>query len=209
VAAGKKPKKIRREKIRFGQSPRNSLPASPEETMASGADQGLGAAPSALPAPGAAIAPIEQTGDVAANDEPLAPAAAERKKTRYSDRAPIEDKARRDAAKAAKVKEKAAATPAPMAAEEKAAQQMQSAPLGLSGDTAAKKKKKRVKGEAKERLQEQAPAPPKAKPEATPIPPKSVRENGEPVVSPPPAVPAVTVPADAQPSAPASPAAAK
>ena len=209
VAAGKKPKKIRREKIRFGQAPRNSLPASPEETMASGADQGLGAAPSALPAPGAAIAPIEQTADVAADDEPLAPKAAARKKTRYSDRAPIEDKARRDAAKAAKVKEKAASAPAPMAAEEKAAQQMQSAPLGLSGDTAAKKKKKRVKGAAKERLQEQAPAPPKAKPEATPIPPKSVRENGEPVVSPPPAVPAVTVPADAQPSAPASPAAAK
>ena len=177
--------------------------------MASGADQGLGAAPSALPAPGAAIAPIEQTADVAADDEPLAPKAAARKKTRYSDRAPIEDKARRDAAKAAKAKEKAAATPAPMAAEEKAAQQMQSAPLGLSGDTAAKKKKKRVKGAAKERLQEQAPAPPKPKPEATPIPPKSVRENGEPVVSPPPAVPAVTVPADAQPSAPASPAAAK
>ena len=90
-----------------------------------------------------------------------------------------------------------------MAAEEKAAQQMQAAPLGLSGDTAAKKKKKRVKGAAKERLQEQAPAPPKPKPEATPIPPKSVRENGEPVVSPPPAVPAVTAPADAQPSAPA------
>jgi peptidyl-prolyl cis-trans isomerase SurA len=210
VAAGKKPKKIRREKIRFGQAPRNSLPASPEETMASGADQVLGGAPSVLPAPGSAIAPIEQTGDVAANDEPLAPAAAERKKTRYSDRAPIEDKARRDAAKAAKVKEKAAAAPTPMAAEEKAAQQVQSAPLGLSGDTAAKKKKKRVKGEAKERLQEQAPAPPKAKPEATPIPPKSVRENGEPVVSPPPPVPAVTAPgADAEPGAPASPAAAK
>ena len=210
VAAGKKPKKIRREKIRFGQAPRNSLPASPEETMASGADQVLGGAPSVLPAPGTAIAPIEQTGDVAANDEPLAPAAAERKKTRYSDRAPIEDKARRDAAKAAKVKEKAAAAPTPMAAEEKAAQQVQSAPLGLSGDTAAKKKKKRVKGEAKERLQEQAPAPPKAKPEATPIPPKSVRENGEPVVSPPPPVPAVTAPgADAEPGAPASPAAAK
>ena len=199
VAAGKKHKKIRREKIRFGQSPRNSLPASPEETMASGADRGVGATPSVLPAPGAAIAPIEQTADVAADDEPLAPAAAERKKTRYSDRAPIEDKARRDAAKAAKVKEKAAAVPAPMAAEEKAAQQMQSAPLGLSGDTAAKKKKKRVKGAAKERLQEQAPAPPKAKPEATPIPPKSVRVNGEPVVSPPPAVPAVTAPGDAQP----------
>jgi peptidyl-prolyl cis-trans isomerase SurA len=211
VAAGKKRKKIRREKIRFGQAPRNSLPATPEETIASGADQVPGAAPSVPPAPGAAIAPIEQTADVAAEDESLAPKTAERKKTRYSDRAPIEDKARRDAAKAAKGKEKAAATPAPLADEEKAAQKVQNAPLGLSGDTAAKKKKKRVKGEAKARLQEQAPAPPKAKPEATPIPPKSVRENGEPVVSPPPALPAVTAPAatGAEPSAPASPAAAQ
>jgi peptidyl-prolyl cis-trans isomerase SurA len=208
VAAGKKSKKIRREKIRFGQAPRNALPASPEEAMASGTDQGPGAVASVLPAPGAAIAPIEETADVTSDDEPLAPKTAERKKTRYSDRAPIEDKARRDAAKAAKVKEKAAATPAPQTAEEKAAQKLQAAPLGLSGDTATKKKKtKRVKGEAKARLQEQAPAPPKAKPEATPIPPKSVRENGEPVVSPPPVVPAVTAPADAQPSTTASPSA--
>jgi peptidyl-prolyl cis-trans isomerase SurA len=161
------------------------------------------------PAPGAAISPIEQTADVAADDESLASKTAERKKTRYSDRAPIEDKARRDTAKAAKVKEKAAATSAPLADEEKAAQKVQNAPLGLSGDTAAKKKKKRVKGEAKQRLQEQAPAPPKAKPEATPIPPKSVRENGEPVVSAPPPVPAVKAPAEAQPSAPASPPAAQ
>jgi peptidyl-prolyl cis-trans isomerase SurA len=204
VAAGKKRKKIRREKIRFGQAPRNALPASPEEAMASGTDQGPGAVASVLPAPGAAIAPIEQAADLASDDEPLAPKTAERKKTRYSDRAPIEDKARRDSAKVAKVKAKAAATPAPQTAEEKAAQKLQAAPLGLSGDTAAKKKKKRVKGEAKARLQEQAPAPPKAKPEATPIPPKSVRENGEPVVSAPPAVPAVTAPADAQPSAPAN-----
>jgi peptidyl-prolyl cis-trans isomerase SurA len=204
VAAGKKRKKIRREKIRFGQAPRNSLPATPEETIASGADQGPGAAPSvppassAPPAPGAAIAQIDQTADVAADDESLAPKTAERKKTRYSDRAPIEDKARRDtakAAKAAKGKAKAAATPAPLSDEEKATQKVQNAPLGLSGDTAAKKKKKRVKGVAKARLQEQAPAPPKPKPEATPIPPKSVRVNGEPVVSPPPSVPAVTAPA--------------
>jgi peptidyl-prolyl cis-trans isomerase SurA len=194
VAAGKKHKKTRREKIRFGQAPRNSLPATPEETMASGADQGPGAGAS-VPAVGASISSIEQTADVAADDESLTPKTAERKKTRYSDRAPIEDKARRDTAKAAKVKAKTVATPAPLADEEKAAQKVQNAPLGLNGDTAAKKKKKRVKGEAKQRLQEQAPAPPKAKPEATPIPPKSVRENGEPVVSPPPVVPAVKAPA--------------
>jgi len=203
VAAGKKHRKIRREKIRFGQAPRNSLPATPEEAVVAGEGPGPSAASGALSSTDAAIAPVERTTTVAADEEPLAPT-AERKKTRYSDRAPIEDKARRDAAKAAKAKEKAASTPVALTAEEKAKQQAQNAPLGLGGDTATKKKKqKRAKGAAKERLQEQAPAPPKPKPEATPIPPRSVRENGEPVVSPPPAVPAVTAPADAQPSAPA------
>ncbi|HEY5054921.1 MAG TPA: peptidylprolyl isomerase, partial [Acidobacteriaceae bacterium] len=45
VASGKKPKKIRREKIRFGQMPQNSLPETPEETVATG--QGPGAPSSA------------------------------------------------------------------------------------------------------------------------------------------------------------------
>ncbi len=204
----KKPKKIRKEKIRFGQAPRNALPAMPEETLAPGADQGTGVAAGGLPAPGAVMATIDQTTALASDGQPLTPV-AERKKTRYSDRAPIEDKARRDAAKAAKAKQIAAATAAPLATEEQVAQKVQNASLGLGGDTAAKKKKpKRAKGEAKERLQEKPPTPPAPKPEGTPIPPKSVRVNGEPVVSPPPPVPAVTMPADAQPSASATPAAA-
>jgi peptidyl-prolyl cis-trans isomerase SurA len=198
TAAGKKPKQVRKEKIRFGQAPRNSLPATTEETLAPGADQGTGIASGGLLAPAAVT--LDQTA-VAADDIPLTPE-AERKKTRYSDRAPIEDKARRDAAKAAKAKQLAAAT-APVPAEEQVKQQVQNAPLGLGGDTATKKKKqKRAKGEAKERLQEKPPTPAAAKPEGTPIPPKSVRENGEPVVNPPPPVP--PVPAPAQPSAPGS-----
>jgi peptidyl-prolyl cis-trans isomerase SurA len=200
VAGDKKPKKVRKEKIRYGQAPRNSLPATTEETLAPGADEGTGIASGGLSAPGAVATTLDQTTAVAADDVPLTPE-VERKKTRYSDRAPIEDKARRDAAKEAKAKQLAAAT-APASADEQVKQQVQNAPLGLGGDTAAKKKKqKRAKGDAKERLQEQAPAPPKPKPEGTPIPPKSVRENGEPVVSPPPAVPPVTAPADAPPSA--------
>jgi peptidyl-prolyl cis-trans isomerase SurA len=183
VAADKKPKKIRREKIRFGQAPRNSLPTTPEETMVAGADQGPGSASTEPSAPGAVAATISQT-------------------------TVIEDKARRDSAKAAKAKQQAALhASAPISAEEKAKQQAQAAPLGLGGDTATKKQPTKVKGAPKERLQEKAPAPPAAKPEARPIPPRSVRENGEPVVSAPPPVPAVTVPADAQPSATASPAA--
>ena len=123
------------------------------------------------------------------------------------------------AAKAAKVQQKVAAAPTPLTAEDKAKQQLQDSALGLNGDTAAKKKKKKDKNAPKERLQDQAPAPPAAKPEATPIPPKSVRDNGEPVVTPPPSsapssdrttLPPANTPAggaavDMQPSTPANP----
>ncbi len=166
--------------------------------MTAGADQGAGAASVAEPAPGTAISSMS-TQATTADEDPLAPKTVNHGKTRYSDRAPIEAK-QKAAAKAAKVKQKIAATPAPLTAEEKAALQEQNAPLGLNGDTASKKKKKKVKGAPKERIQEKAPTPPAPKPEPTPIPPKSVRDNGEPVVSPPPAnlPPAATPPADTQ-----------
>ena len=200
---GKKGKKIRREKIRYGQAPRKSLPAAPEETAMTG--QNLGADRTAAEelasdaTPGTAIVSIDQTATTAdAGANPLGPKAADRTKTRYSQRAPVETKAKATA-KVVKVEEKAVATtPAPLTADQKAAQQVQSAPLGLNGDTAKKKKKAKVKGAAKERLQAQPPAPPAAKPDATPIPPKSVRENGEPVVTPAPdpsTLPPVTAPA--------------
>jgi peptidyl-prolyl cis-trans isomerase SurA len=184
VTTGKH-KKIRREKIRYGQAPRESLPSAPEETIAAGVDQGPGAASTIQPAPGAAIATFDQTASISSDADPLAPKAPSAGKSRYSARAPVEAKARA-AVKVAKVKQKAAAIPPPLTAEQKAAQQAQSAPIGLGGDTAAKKKKKRVKGAPKERIQEMPPAPPAPKPEATPIPPKSVRDNGEPTVTPPP-----------------------
>jgi peptidyl-prolyl cis-trans isomerase SurA len=203
VATNKKPKKVHREKIRYGQAPQNSLPAAPEETLASGADQGPGSS-NTLPPPGAAIASIDQsttTSDV----DPLAPKAP-LGKTRYADRAPVEAKTK-TAAKTLVAKQKAAATPPPLSEQEKAAQQVQNAPLGLSGDTATKKKPKKVKGTPKERIQEAPPTPPAPKPDATPIPPKSVRDNGEPVVAPPPSnLPPVTPPSatDTQPAAPAT-----
>jgi peptidyl-prolyl cis-trans isomerase SurA len=203
VATKGKKSKVHREKIRYGQAPRNSLPAGPEETLAAGADQGPGSASSLLPAPGAAIASIDQS-TTSTDADPLAPKAVSNGKTRYSDRAPVDVKAKKVAAKTAKVQQKAAAAPAPLTADQKAAQQVQEAPLGLSGDTATKTKKNRVKGAPKERIQEAPPAPPAPKPEATPIPPKSVRDNGEPVVSPPPAN--LPPPADSQPTAPTSPA---
>ncbi len=194
-----KPKKVKREKIRYGQAPQNSLPTSPEVTAAAGADKGLGSTSSMLPgaAPGAAMTTPDQTAS-ASDVDPLAEATTAKGKTRYSDRAPIEKKAKSDA-KVAKAKQKVAATPAPLTAEEKTKQQLQDAPLEPATNTS---KKKKVKGEPKERIQEKAPAPPAPKPDATPIPPKSVRDNGEPVVTPPPnpsTLPPVTAPAPGAP----------
>jgi peptidyl-prolyl cis-trans isomerase SurA len=158
-----KPKKVRREKVRFGQAPRNSLSAGPEET-ASGSDVGAGAAsassaPAQTAAPGTAIAPLETGAQESSSDtgpNPLAATTPVVGKTRFSAHAKV-DAAAKKTAKVKKVKEKAAAAPAPATSEEKATQQTQAAPLGLNGDTVKKKKKKKVKGPKKERLQKQAP----------------------------------------------------
>jgi peptidyl-prolyl cis-trans isomerase SurA len=196
-----KPKKVRREKVRFGQSPRESLPTGTADASLTpgmaGPDLGRGgqSVESAM-APGTAIAPVETT--IASNENPLNPKVVDQGKTRYSARWK-EEEAARVAAKAAKVKEKASAVPIPMTAEDKIEAKAQDAPLGLNGDTATKKKKpKREKGAEKERLQGKAPAPPAPKPQMTPIPPKSVRDNGEPAVTPAPAPPADTAPAPAK-----------
>jgi len=170
-------KKVKKEKVRFGQAPRNSLPASAQGLAA---DEGLGAdhegAAAKDVAPGVAMAPLDTnntaTASTSASDEnPLAPQAPPAKKTRYSSRVQ-EVKAAKVAKKTAKVKEKAIATPTPITNEEKAAAQTQAAPLGLNGDTAKKKKKKRAKGEAKQRLQNQpkqaAPPPPEETPSKAP-----------------------------------------
>jgi peptidyl-prolyl cis-trans isomerase SurA len=175
-----KPAKIKREKIRFGQAPRNSLPAGPQEAGSVGNDTGAGAASAAVTpggtmdagaAPGTAIAPLEsgsQTASTsAAEADPFAPKATAQKKTRFSDRAKTE-KVVKAKTQARKVKEKVAETPVAASADEKATQQAQAAPLGLNGDTVKKKKKKKVKGATKERLQNKPAAPPAAPPEEIP-----------------------------------------
>ncbi len=67
AAKPQKPQKVKREKVRFGQAPRNSLPPGPQET-ASGSDVGEGATSAGVTpggtmassaAPGTAIAPLE------------------------------------------------------------------------------------------------------------------------------------------------------
>ena len=169
-----KEKKIRREKIRYGQAPRTALPAGPEE-VSRGGDVGAGAQSAAVTpggtmenlgkpnqggdvAPGVAMAPTEVATETSAPDaDPLAPKSVSNGKTRFSAR-DKEFHAEKVAAKQAKVKEKVAATPAGPGVEEAATQNTQAAPLGLNGDTKKKIKPKKVKGDAKERLQDKKPA---------------------------------------------------
>ena len=168
----KKPKKIKREKIRFGQAPRTALPPGPEQT-AVGGDVGAGAASASAitAAPGAAMTNSEESAAEAADANPLTPTvAAPTKKTRFASREKIV-LAEKKAARRRKAKEKAAATPAPASAQESADQKVQAAPLGLNGDTAKKKKKKKVKGAKKERLEN------KPKPSTAPPPPPAPTVN--------------------------------
>jgi len=150
-----KPKKIKREKIRYGQAPRTALP----EGTADG-DPANAAASAA--APGQAISPLQDQGNtVAANTpdeaDPMAPKAEKQPKTRYASRA-VEVKQKKVATQKAKVIEKIKATPVAADSAEKQDKNVQSSALGLNGSTADKKKKpKRKKGdpkEPKERLQE-------------------------------------------------------
>ena len=195
MANGKK--KIRQEKIRYGQAPRNALPEAAGEVLPPGADQGPGSASVSQAAPGEAIAPVDNSNTVAANADQTATPEPAPKKTRYTARqATMEQE--KAVNKVKKAKSKAAAVAPTPTAEESVNEKAQNAPLGLNGDTASKKKKTKVKDAPKERIQQKAPAPPAPAPEPTPIPPKSVRDNGEPVVNPEPVVPpASTAPAGA------------
>ena len=166
IAKNDKPRKIKREKIRYGQAPRNSLPSgSADETV--GTDRGPGtqsAALAALPAtstaPGTAFAPTGTTTEISATSDPdpLAPKVPATGKTRFSAREPT-IKAEKLQKKQTKVIEKAAATPAGPSPTEKASLQTQSAPLGLNGDTTKHPKKHRAKGTPKERLQDKKETP--------------------------------------------------
>jgi peptidyl-prolyl cis-trans isomerase SurA len=180
-----KPKKVKREKIRFGQAPEQALPPGPTR-IASGAGGGGSASQASGPeggqnrslgtadakadaAPGTAIAPLEGSsisGTTAEPDvDPLGPKAGPEKKTRYSARAP-EVKLRKEKAKTAKVEEKKIATPAAPTTAEEQANALRASPLGLNGDTAKKNKKKRAKGEAKQRLAPKPADPNAPKPDA-------------------------------------------
>jgi peptidyl-prolyl cis-trans isomerase SurA len=165
-----KSKQVKKEKVRFGQAPRNSLPSSPTDTAM---DAGLGRpdaeGPGGAAAPGAAMAPTESTTTFSASSDPdpLAPKPVVTGKTRYSAKAKT-IAATKAANVSVKAKEKAIATPTAATAEEKATEATQAAPLGLNGDTAKKKKKQKVKGAPKERMQQTPKEPAAPAPEATP-----------------------------------------
>ncbi len=147
-AEGKKGKHLRREKIRYGQAPRNSLPAGAETSAE--ADTAA-AAPGAVMASNGAAGPTETAN---LQDNALSQQAPEQKKTRFSSKAK-EMKDKKANTITAKQGEKIIAKPVAMTADDKAAAQTQAAPLGLGGDTVKKPKKpKKVKGAPKARLED-------------------------------------------------------
>jgi peptidyl-prolyl cis-trans isomerase SurA len=214
VAKPQKPQKVKREKIRYGQAPRNSLPAGPPETT-SGTDVGEGATSAAVTpggtmassaAPGTAIAPLEGSGQVSSSSNtgpnPLEAHAVVEGKTRYSARAK-QVSAEKKTAKLKKVNEKVAAGPVAASAEDKAAEQTQAAPLGLNGDTSKKKKKQpKDKNAPKERLQNKAPTPPPPPPDETPSKAPNRATPLEGTVPPAPKTPDTTVPPGTSPTTP-------
>ena len=120
----------KKEKIRFGKAPQQTLPQAPQTAI-----EDAGASPAvAANAPQEPVNPLEE--------------AAPTKKTRFSGRAKI--------IKQGKVKgpKPDPMAPAPPDASEVADRQTQAQPLGLAGDTASKKKKKDTTSGNKTRLSE-------------------------------------------------------
>ncbi|HEY0306899.1 MAG TPA: peptidylprolyl isomerase [Acidobacteriaceae bacterium] len=136
-----KPGKIKREKVRFGQAPRETLPE------VAGSQKGtvpteVGSAKTTTSMVSEALP--DQTAAMAENPDPLGPKAGPKVKSRYAARPPEPKKPR--------VKVKAVpVAPAAPSVEETAAQKTQAAPLGLNGDTSKKKTKVKHKG-PKERI---------------------------------------------------------
>ena len=159
-ASGKvKPPKIRREKIRYGQAPTNSLPAG--TTNVAGADTTpavAGQAPGVAMAPTDSITSISTGTGYQTSDEENALASKDAPsghKTRYTSRE-TQAEEQRAKVKLAKAEVKATDRPLPATPTQTETEKVQSSALGLNGDTGKKKKKhiKRQKGEPVERLQE-------------------------------------------------------
>jgi peptidyl-prolyl cis-trans isomerase SurA len=159
VNASYKPRKIHREKIRYGEAPEQSLPKGTAETAA-GSSIG---APITGQAPGVAMSPTESittiTTGTGADEDNADPFAASKngphQKVRFTN---FEAQAQEHTAKEklTKAEAKAEMRPMPTTPTENADEKVRAQPLGLNGDTVTKKKTshKRKKGEVKERMQE-------------------------------------------------------
>jgi peptidyl-prolyl cis-trans isomerase SurA len=170
--------KIHREKIRYGQAPRNSLPAA--STQTAGSTGSTGATPLGQTA-GAAMAPTDSVTSISTgtgfdenSTDPLAPKEVATHKTRFTARE-NDSQEKRAQEKLAHAEVKASARPVAPTVEESADEKVQAAPLGLNGDTGKhkkvkhphEKKHKHVKDQPKERLQEK-PKPTEAAPQVAP-----------------------------------------
>jgi len=133
----------KKEKIRFGRAPQETLPNSPAMQT-----EDAGGVP----------------GDVASNATPDNPLeqTPKAKKTRYSDRLKEPKAAKEKARRSAK---RGTAAPEPPDAAEVADRQAQSAPLGLNGDTSKKKKKKESTTGVKTRMSDEKKNPSNSQPQ--------------------------------------------
>jgi peptidyl-prolyl cis-trans isomerase SurA len=164
VSKPEKKQKVHREKIRYGEAPRKSLPKGVTETASTGTPDTT---------PGMSLAPTDSitsitTGTGATADvDPYAPAAGSHKKVRFSAEETKAEEAKAKE-KLKKAEAKASARPILNTATEDATEKREATALGLNGDTTKKpKKRKHVKGETKERFQE----PTKPSEVATPVAP--------------------------------------
>ena len=200
AGSSKAPKLAKKEKIRFGQAPRNALPAGDDATETKTVDGGA-VAPGATTSLARATTPTTPNNESANLDaNALTPAAPARVKTRFASKA-AEVKEKKATTVSVKKQEKIDAHPIAQTPEEAAAAKVQAAPLGLNGDTSKKKPKpKKDKNAPKERLEDKKPTPKAA--------PTVIDQTASPSLAPTDATPPATKtgqPNQTQPSAPVPP----
>jgi len=173
----------KKEKIRFGQAPRETLPTGDTKQVDAGAAAGEAApAPTTQVAvnttPGNGVALTNAEGNAnGSNDDEKKP------KSRFSDRMK-EPKQKQVEAKASRKKQKF--VPPTETPEQQAQDRREQAALGLNGDTTKVKKANPAKGGPKRRLSDQD---------------KNEDKNAQPTQSPAPSTPAATPPAQTPPPA--------
>jgi len=147
----------KKEKIRFGQAPRETLPSGPTRSVDAGAQQ------VASNGPDTTVALTNSAGDVINSGD----TSEKRTKTRFSDRA-RESKAQRAREKAASKRKKF--VPPVETPEQVAADKLQDAALGLNGDTSKQKKANAAKSGPKRRFGDEDQKDEDKKKEQTPAP---------------------------------------